>query len=339
MQAFRFGVFDHMDRGTVSIGEQYRNRLQLVRAYDDVGFYAYHLAEHHSTPLGVAPSPSVFLAAVAQHTSRLRFGPLVYTLSVHHPLRVMEEICMLDQMSNGRLEMGFGRGVSPYEVGFYGVDPSQAQSIYHEAYQVIMQGLTHKHVNFSGKHFQFEGVPVVMECVQRPTPPIWYGVGHPDGAIWAADNNVNIVCNGLPQNVRTVTDKYRNHWAQTGKIEADLPCLGVSRHIVVAETDTEALTTARRAYLLWVKHLMQLWDEYGTRPPTLAFPETFDEAQDLGLSIAGSPDTVKAWVADEFERTGINYLVCRMAFGDMTLDEAMRSTRLFGAHVLTQFNG
>src|SRR5690606_5224319 len=67
MQAFRFGVFDHMDRGTVSIGEQYRNRLQLVRAYDDVGFYAYHLAEHHSTPLGVAPSPSVFLAAVAQH--------------------------------------------------------------------------------------------------------------------------------------------------------------------------------------------------------------------------------------------------------------------------------
>ena len=109
----QFGVFDHLDLGAVPLGEHYENRLKLIEAYDRLGLRTYHLAEHHATPLGMAPSPSVFLAAVAQRTRRLRFGPLVYTLSLHHPLRVAEEICMLDQMSGGRLELGVGRGVSP----------------------------------------------------------------------------------------------------------------------------------------------------------------------------------------------------------------------------------
>src|SRR5260221_13849236 len=128
-----FGVFDHLDRHGGTLADYYEDRLKIAEAYDRAGFYAYHLAEHHATPLGMAPSPSVFLAAVAQRTSRLRFGPLVYTLGLHHPLRVAEEICMLDQMSGGRLEVGIGRGISSYELRYYGVDPQQAQSIYVEA--------------------------------------------------------------------------------------------------------------------------------------------------------------------------------------------------------------
>ena len=131
----KFGVFDHLDLGAVPLGEHYENRLKLIEAYDRLGMRSYHLAEHHATPLGMAPSPSVFLAAVAQRTRRLRFGPLVYTLSLHHPLRVAEEICMLDQMSGGRLELGVGRGVSPHEVAYYGVDPAKAQAMYIEALQ------------------------------------------------------------------------------------------------------------------------------------------------------------------------------------------------------------
>jgi hypothetical protein len=95
----QFGVFDHLDVGAAPLGQHYENRLRLIEAYDRLGLRTYHLAEHHATPLGLAPSPSVFLAAVAQRTQRLRFGPLVYTLSLHHPLRVAEEICMLDNMS------------------------------------------------------------------------------------------------------------------------------------------------------------------------------------------------------------------------------------------------
>lgn len=329
----RFGVFDHMDRGTLPLADQYEQRLRLVEAYEQAGFHMYHVAEHHSTPLGIAPSPSVYLAAVAQRTTRLNFGPLVYTLSMHHPLRVAEEICMLDQMSRGRLGVGFGRGVSPYEIGYYGVDPKHAQGLYHEGYQVIMQALTQESVNFSGSHFNFSDVPVVLECYRKPLPPIWYGVGLPEGADWAAANGINIVCNGRAENVRAITDRYRAHWEARSHGE-QMPCLGVSRHIVVAPTDAEALTIARRAYALWLQRLMHLWVKHGTKPQSLAFPDSFDGAQEAGLGVAGSPNTVREWVAEEVGRAGVNYLVCRMTFGDMHYEESLQSTRLFGRDVL-----
>src|SRR6201982_2979908 len=124
-----FGVFDHLDRYGGALADYYEDRLKIAEAYDRAGFYAYHVAEHHSTPIGMAPSPSVFLAAVAQRTQRLRFGPMVYALPLYHPLRMIEEICMLDQMSRGRLEIGFGRGSSPIELEYYGQDPTAAEDI------------------------------------------------------------------------------------------------------------------------------------------------------------------------------------------------------------------
>src|ERR1700680_4717870 len=158
----KFGVFDHVDRGDLPLGEHYENRLKLIEAYDRLGIRTYHVAEHHATPVGMAPSPSVFLAAVAQRTRRLRFGPLVYTLSLHHPLRLVEEICMLDQMSGGRLEVGGGRGISPHEVAYYGVDPAKAQPMYIEALSVILAGLTHKTLSFAGEFYRFRDVPIEL---------------------------------------------------------------------------------------------------------------------------------------------------------------------------------
>ena len=76
-------------------------RLKLLEVMDREGFYGFHMAEHHSTPLGWVPSPSVFVSAAIQRTKRLRIGPLVYVLPMYHPLRVYEEVCMLDHMSNG----------------------------------------------------------------------------------------------------------------------------------------------------------------------------------------------------------------------------------------------
>ena len=93
----KFGVFDHMDRSGGDLHKQFADRLNLIELYERAGFHAYHIAEHHATPLGMAPSPSVFLAAVAQRTRTLRFGPLVYTVNLYHPLRLIDEICMLDR--------------------------------------------------------------------------------------------------------------------------------------------------------------------------------------------------------------------------------------------------
>src|ERR1700744_3371086 len=151
--AMQFGVFDQNDHGPYPLAEQYENRLKLIEFYDQAGFRTYHMSEHHSTPLNLTPSPSVFLAAVAQRTRRIRLGALVYVLPAHHPLRLAEEICMLDHLSHGRLEVGNGPGAPPHEIAYFGIDPEQAGAMYVEAYTVIKQALTQPSVNFAGKYY------------------------------------------------------------------------------------------------------------------------------------------------------------------------------------------
>jgi alkanesulfonate monooxygenase SsuD/methylene tetrahydromethanopterin reductase-like flavin-dependent oxidoreductase (luciferase family) len=282
----------------------------------------------------MAPSPSVFLAAVAQRTKRLRFGPLVYTLSLHHPLRVAEEICMLDQMSGGRLELGVGRGVSPHEVAYYGVDPAKAQAMYIEALSVILSALTSKTLSFAGEHYKFHDVPIELECVQRPHPPLWYGLARPEGLPWVVANRVNVVCNGPPALVRQVTDGYRRAWAAAGHSVDAMPLMGMTRTIVVADSDDAALAIARRAHRRWHQSFMQLWDKHGTRPINAFYPDNFDEVQRMGFGIAGTPATVREALARQIAEAQVNYLVCRFAFGDTTVPESLHSLELFARDVM-----
>ena len=102
------GIFDHLDRREMPLDEFYESRLRLLEKYDAAGFAAYHLAEHHMTPLGLAPVPGIFLAAATQRTRRIRLGPCVYCLPLYNPLRLIEEICMLDHLSRGRFDFGVG---------------------------------------------------------------------------------------------------------------------------------------------------------------------------------------------------------------------------------------
>jgi len=181
-----FGVFDHLDRNDLPLADYYEERLKVIEAFDRAGFYAYHVAEHHFTPLGLAPSPSVFLSAIAQRTRRLRFGTFVYALPIHHPLRMLEEICMLDHISGGRLEIGFGRGSVPYEISYYGQDAEQRQQIYAERLELILKAFADKELSFKGTYDNFDSVPLELEPLQKPHPPLWYGAHSPDSAERAA---------------------------------------------------------------------------------------------------------------------------------------------------------
>ncbi len=261
----KIGVFDHFDADGGSLAALYEWRLKLVEAYDRSGIDIYHLAEHHSTPLGMAPSPSVFLSAVAQRTRRLRFGPMVYTLSLHHPLRVMEEICMLDQMSGGRVELGVGRGISPLESTFYGVDPKQSRDIYVEVLDILLKAFQTQSLDHEGKFYRFKGTPIVIAPLQKPYPPLWYGVLGPEGVDWPAQHAMNIATNALVPATREITDRYRAQWQAAGRDPAKLPLLGMSRHIVIAETDAEALALARRSYARWHESFTHLWRLHGVR--------------------------------------------------------------------------
>jgi len=325
----KIGVFDHLDRNDVLLHDFYEERLKLVEAYDRAGFYSYHTAEHHATPLGLAASPSVFLAAVAQRTQTLRFGPLVYTLPLHHPLRVVEEICMLDQMSQGRFDLGVGRGISPIETAYFGVNPEHRQAMYLEALAILRQALTGRTLTFHGKFYDYADVPMELEPFQKPHPPLWAGVGTPDGAESAGRNGFNMVANALTAQIRTLTDRYRAVAPPNAT-----PLIGLARFVIMGETDEEALTIARRAYPLWHKHFHHLFRMHGTSPAGGDRPPQFDQIKDGGRGIAGSPATVTRMIKAQMEEAGTNYFVGQFAFGDLTLAEVRRTVDLFTREVM-----
>lgn len=332
----KFGVFDHMDASGVPLGQQYSERLRLTEAFDRLGFYAYHLAEHHGTPLGLAPSPGVFLGAVARRTNRLRLGPLVYSLPLYHPIRLIEEVCMLDHLSGGRFELGVGRGVSPIEVGFYGVDPEAGPRQFPEALQLIKQGLSSDELTFSGEFYEFDRVPMVLRPVQSPYPPLWYGVANPDSVHWAALEQANMVTLLPTDGARTAIENYRSEWASMGRAEADLPLMGVMRQIVLAETEARALATAERAYKTWLGHMRLLWDRYGIEFP-LPLPPEIGPMLELGAAFAGTPAGFRDFLSEHVEAIGADYIVCELAFGDTTFEESMRTTELLGRDVIPAF--
>ena len=328
----QFGVFDHLDRNDLPLREYYEQRLKVIEALDRSGFYAYHVAEHHFTPLGMAPSPSVFLSAIAQRTTRLRFGTFVYALPVHHPLRVLEEICMLDHMSGGRLEIGFGRGSVPFEISYYGQNAEERQEIYAERLELILKAFTVKTLTWKGRYDQFENVPMEMESFQKPHPPLWYGAHSPDSAERAARKGLNIVTNDMPANARAIVARYREIWRDV-QGPATLPKMGVVRFIVVADSDAKAMTIARRAYLRWRSSFTYLSEMNGTMPNSPLRVESFDVLIGQGQAIAGSPETVRAFLAAQVEDSKANYIVGQFCFGDLTLEEMLRSVELFGAQV------
>jgi len=332
-----YGIFDHLDRNDLPLSEYYEARLKLIEAYERAGFYAYHLAEHHSTPIGMAPSPSVFLAAIAQRTKTLRFGPMVYALPLHHPLRLIEEICMVDQLSGGRLEIGFGRGSSPTENALYGQDPELAQDMYTEGRELILKGLTHKTLTYQGKHYMFKDVPMEIEPLQKPHPPMWYGVHSIEAAERAAKQNLNMISLDSAKDTRGFNDKFRETWRSLHG-DKPTPKLGLSRFIVIADTDREALTVARRAYPVWHRHFYFLARLSGRMPTHPRSPE-FDRMMELGQAVAGSAQTVHQFLQREVDESAANYLVGQFAFGDLSLAESLRTVQLFQKEVMPKMKG
>jgi alkanesulfonate monooxygenase SsuD/methylene tetrahydromethanopterin reductase-like flavin-dependent oxidoreductase (luciferase family) len=333
----KFGIFEHMDDSGVPLTEQMASRMRLVEAYDRLGFYAYHLAEHHGTPLGLAPSPGLIMAAIAQRTRRLRFGPLVYLLPLYHPLRLIEEICMLDTMSGGRLELGVGRGVSPIEVGFYGVDAANGPRQFPEALRIVKQGLTSDVLTFKGEFYAFANVPMVLKPVQKPHPPLWYGLNTPDATVWAAKEKANIATLVPAPAARRVIDRFREEWAKCGHAAEPAPLAGIIRHMVLAETEAEAVSIADRAYRRWYRHLAFLWRERGLKlPMAVPLPEEIGPLLSVGGAFAGTPAAARAYVAEQMETSGANYFICDLTFGDVTEAEAMRSVELMGREVMPQ---
>ena len=329
----KFGVFDHMDDSGRDPGQQFEERLKLTEIYDRSTLFAYHLAEHHGTPLGFAPSPNLFLAAVTQRTRRLRLGPMVLLLPLYPPVRLIQEIAMLDRMSGGRLELGVGRGVSPIEVAFFGLDPVDGPDQFAEALEVLLEGFRVDELNHAGRFYSFDRVPMILHPVQKPHPPLWYGVNRAESVARVAGRGMSMMMNGPADRVRALTDLYRGEWRRLDRDPATLPFLALSRHVVVADNGNTARRIAKRCYRPWRRHIEQLWKQRGVVFP-LALPDEFETLQAMGLGMAGTAVEVRDAIAAQATTAGITYCCARLCFGDMTFEEAAASAELFLTEVV-----
>jgi alkanesulfonate monooxygenase SsuD/methylene tetrahydromethanopterin reductase-like flavin-dependent oxidoreductase (luciferase family) len=240
---------------------------------------------------------------------------------------------MLDQMSRGRLELGIGRGVSPIELSFLGVtDTKVADAMYAESLEVLFRAFEGGELNFKGEHYAFDNVPIVMQPFQKPRPPLWYGIGSPGTAVWAVKNRVNLMSNLPSAGVRVLRDRFHAEWANAGGDPNEMPLFGSTKFTVVADTDAEAEALARSAYAMYGERTQYLARRYNTRKRREWFDD-FDEARAAGLIACGSPRTVRDYLADFIDVSGINYLAVRVAFGDLTLEQSRHSFDLLTEHV------
>ncbi|MBI3824966.1 MAG: LLM class flavin-dependent oxidoreductase [Candidatus Rokubacteria bacterium] len=329
MTGVAFGIFDSLERTDAPLGTLYENRLRLAEQADAAGFRTYHVAEHHATRLGMAPSPGVYLGAVAQRTRRLRFGPLVYVLPLYNPLRLIEEICMLDQMSGGRFELGVGRGASPYELAYCGVAFHESREMFEEALEVIRAGLQGGRLRHRGRHYRYDGVPLELACVQKPHPPLWQGIASRDSAAETAKQGVNVVMSAPIASVKALAESY---FEACDGAAGGSPLVGCSRFVFVGESDAEALAIARPAYQAWYESVTSLWRAFGAVPHR--FAPSLERALAGDTAIVGAPATVRAEVERHLAETGCNYFVGRFAFGDLAHEHAARSMALFASEVM-----
>ena len=336
-----FGIFDHLDMRAEPLSKTYAERITFVQAAEAAGFRGYHLAEHHGTPLGAAPSPGIFLAALAQATSSIRIGPLVYLVPLYIPLRLIEEICMLDNLSKGRLEVGLGRGVSPIEVAFFGVDPDDAMEMFIEGVDLIIEGLKSTRLTFKGKHYQYKDVPMAVQAEQSPLP-LWSASMSPGGQAEAARRGMHTISLGPTEGIRQASENYRAEWNASKDDPLrpagghEQPFIGAWRLVYVNEDERKAEAVARQAYDDWFKKLHKLWVENNVAAPHLGPISKFETAVNIGMMVHGSTSRVTDELARQVEITGVNYLALQPAFGDIGHDEEMRSLERFASNVMPQ---
>ncbi len=340
----KFGLFDHIENSGRDLATTFDERIRFIQAADDAGFYAVHLAEHHCSPLNMVPVPGVFMGALARVTKNIRFGPLVYLLPLYSPLRLAEEICMLDHLSNGRLEVGVGRGVSPFELGFHKIDHDKSRDIFFDAYACLREALTHDVFSYEGPSYSYKNVPMALRPLQQPTPAFWYGSSNAVGSTWAGEQGLHFVSNGPTTRAKANIDTFREALAKRGapaQPKAEFPggvAIGVTRQIVVADTDEQARNIARGPAERHYKNLNWLRDNHASAEfaNRLVVPvaSTFEDNLREGSVIAGSPRTVAAEIEKQVAALGINYLISYLFFGDMSFADASRSLQLFRTEVM-----
>lgn len=333
MEKLSFGIFDWVEASRRTPAEVYEHKLELATAADRAGFHGFFIAEHHGTPLSIDGSPAALLSAIFQRTRRLRAGALTFCLPWYHPFRFYSEVCMLDQLSSGRLELGVGRGVSPIESKIFGLNSiEESRNRYRDTLESFFAACR-------GNVMKLPGVDAELHVKphQRPYPPLWFPSSNRESIEFTASHGYHTAFIGKHADCKPLFERYRELWEQhrndPGRHNAHVaaPFLARTQHLVIADTDDEARTLGEKAYAAWAGHIHHLTRKLGRPDAHKTTPYDEDSAQRL---ITGSPRSALQKLQEMLRLTGANYLLCIFSFGDLAPENALRSMDLFSTEIL-----
>jgi alkanesulfonate monooxygenase SsuD/methylene tetrahydromethanopterin reductase-like flavin-dependent oxidoreductase (luciferase family) len=239
--------FGWRDR-SIPLSSVYDTAIERFAIMDSAGYDAVWLAEHHFSGFSVCPSVHMMGVMAAARTKRLRIGTGVSLAPFYNPLRLAEEVALLDVLSGGRVNWGAGRGFERSEFKAFDIPPEESASRFHETVDIVLKAWTTDKLSYRGKHYSYEAVEVLPKPVQVPHPPVWMAATSTPAIDWAAANGFSILMD--PHSARVDLAAKRRHYADrlaaAGHSEAGR-VIPMARLIAIDETAAKAREVARRA--------------------------------------------------------------------------------------------
>src|SRR5881409_373373 len=330
----RFGTYYFLQAPpALSHADVFRREIEQMAWTEELGFDSLWLTEHHFIEYGLSVSPAVLAAAAAMRTRRVRIGLAAAILPFHDPVRLAEELAMVDILSGGRLDVGVGRGNRPVEFEGYRVPQIESRERFEEALGILIRAWTLERFAHEGRHYTIPEVRVIPKPLQRPHPPLYVVCVSPDTIEATALRGLpmlNSLLRGPIDPLVQQRDTYVKACQKAGRSDAATASLlgrwGVSRHIYVAPTDAQALAEAKDAELWYQEALRRFLipERIDTLHPLLQ-PGFRTMQERLGRvtweqlvaeTLAfGSPETVADKI-EQLRRLGVGEVLCWMNFGD-----------------------
>jgi probable F420-dependent oxidoreductase len=314
-------------------GHYYPQALEEVTRAEELGFDSVWMEEHHSVTNHYWPSPLPVLAGFATRTSQMVLGTDIIVAAFHHPVRLAEDVAMLDVISNGRLVLGIAIGYKPDEFALYGVELEKRGARFEEQL-AIMRGLwTEERVQFKGAYYTLEG-RLEPKPVQQPHPPVWIG-GWGDITLRRAATLADNWIPGPTADLKRLLDGKRQFLERRRAAGRPDPTeWPLTRDVIIADTD-------RRARELAEEHIMVAYRrEYagGWRHPFIdgSIATDLDRLMEDRF-IIGGPEQCVARIRRFVEQYGMTHLICRTFFPGMPHAHIMRELDLIAREIMPAF--
>jgi alkanesulfonate monooxygenase SsuD/methylene tetrahydromethanopterin reductase-like flavin-dependent oxidoreductase (luciferase family) len=325
--------------------ELFRRKLDEVELAERIGIDAIWFLEHHLIPTSPTPSPNLLIAAASQRTRRIRFANMVNILPFRNPLLVAEEAAMLDNLTDGRLDMGLGRGLRPPEFEAFGVDQQQSREMFLEAFEIVRRVWADENFEHRGKYWTVrKDAPLSPPLVQRPHPPFLVSAQSEESLRWAARHDIPFAqIDSMIDQAERDQALYRE--VQVAHGHAPAPRLYLMREIYVADSNEQARAEAEPYLLqyweLWNRYTQftrggQLPDSYDfwRRQAPMLHAMSLDEIVANDMVILGSPETVANTILRLAGQLDLMGLAMIFKLGAMPYDTVERSMTLFGDEVM-----